>query len=344
MRPKIADYILLELSLTLGLIYVLWPVRSVFAQCSNWMTPSYSEYATSSSDGTYVYTSVIASGTTYGACPGGCGNICPSTTHTIGALSLTPSTSSCTGYGWTYEPPEPWGSWLDWVNNQQVAAAPGTLVGFCSEGAVICSFVGQFWNTPIAYNTAASYTRIQHNYSRNPLPQLCWISSFFDAVRAGHTHHAEDVVYDNGKGTGGVKPSYGTAVYAMEAGMVVAAPGNYGPAPEGYPACNKPTGTHAGNYVKIQASTICTGSSGDGYSTIYFHVKPLPTIAKGVCVAAGQQLGTLDNSGCQSGPHLHVGRKDPNGIPVNFTIPCTNQTPTKWFYDGLVDDYVDDNW
>lgn len=200
MRPKIADYILLELSLTLGLIYVLWPVRSVFAQCSNWMTPSYSEYATSSSDGTYVYTSVIASGTTYGACPGGCGNICPSTTHTIGALSLTPSTSSCTGYGWTYEPPEPWGSWLDWVNNQQVAAAPGTLVGFCSEGAVICSFVGQFWNTPIAYNTAASYTRIQHNYSRNPLPQLCWISSFFDAVRAGHTHHAEDVVYDNGKG------------------------------------------------------------------------------------------------------------------------------------------------
>src|SRR5579884_2051723 len=185
MRPKIADYILLELSLTLGLIYVLWPVRSVFAQCSNWMTPSYSEYATSSSDGTYVYTSVIASGTTYGACPGGCGNICPSTTHTIGALSLTPSTSSCTGYGWTYEPPEPWGSWLDWVNNQQVAAAPGTLVGFCSEGAVICSFVGQFWNTPIAYNTAASYTRIQHNYSRNPLPPRSFDKSRWLGVRFG---------------------------------------------------------------------------------------------------------------------------------------------------------------
>src|SRR5579875_107027 len=101
----------------------------------------------------------------------------------------------------------------------------------------------------------------------------------------------------------------------MEAGMVVAAPGNYGPAPEGYPACNKPTGTHAGNYVKIQASTICTGLSGDGYSTIYFHVKPLPTIAKGVCVAARPAIGDPGQLGVSKWPTSACWKKRPERYP-----------------------------
>ena len=186
----------------------------------------------------------------------------------------------------------------------------------------------------------AQYTAIQHNYPRNPLPNPCRISSFFDAIRNGHIHHAQDVIYDNGSGTGGVTPPYGAAVSTMEAGKIVAAPGHYGPASPGYPAC---VGTgSSGNYVKIQAvaSSVCPGSSGDNYSTIYFHVKP--SVSVGQCVTASQQIGTLDNSGCQSGAHTHIARKDPSGIPVNFTVPCTNPLPRYSFYDGLVDDSVPD--
>ncbi len=77
------------------------------------------------------------------------------------------------------------------------------------------------------------------------------------------------------------------------------------------------------------------------YYTTYFHVKP--SVTQGHHVNQGDPIGTLDNSGCQSGAHLHVQRKNTSGVPVNFTIPCTNPTPKRNFYDGLVDDYVDDN-
>jgi len=152
------------------------------------------------------------------------------------------------------------------------------------------------------------------------------------AVRNQKAHHAEDVVYDNGNG-GGVKPPYGAPVYAMEAGTVVAAPSTNGPASSPYPQC---VGA-PGNYVKIRAD-------GDSYYTIYFHMSP--SVSTNQHVNAGQQIGVLDNSGCQSGAHLHVGRKDPSGNPVNFTIPCVNPTPTMSFFsffDGLVADDVPDN-
>ncbi len=175
------------------------------------------------------------------------------------------------------------------------------------------------------------YTTIQHNYPRNPLPQPCWISDFFDAVRGSGIHHAEDVVYDDGSGKKGVAPPYGTPVYAMESGTVIDEVSTAGPVPEGWPACDTKTGHHAGNYVKIKADS-------EGYTTLYFHVKPSVGY---VHVNAGQQIGVLDNSGCQTGAHTHVQRKDANGSPVNFTIPRTNPLPTKEFYDGLVDDWVD---
>jgi hypothetical protein len=167
------------------------------------------------------------------------------------------------------------------------------------------------------------FTPIQHNYPRNPLPEACRISSFFDAVRNQLAHHAEDVVFDNGNG-GGTVPAYGTPVYAMESGTVVAVASGNGPSSLGYPGC---AGTGAlGNYVKIKGS--------DGYFTIYFHVAP--SVSLNQQISQGQQIGVLDNSGCQSGAHLHVGRKNPSGTPVNFTIPCTNPTPTTNFFDGLV--------
>jgi murein DD-endopeptidase MepM/ murein hydrolase activator NlpD len=180
-----------------------------------------------------------------------------------------------------------------------------------------------------------NFTPIQHNYPSNPLPKYpCWVSGFFDDWRVDHYHKAEDVVYDDGTGKKGVTPQLGDPVYAMEAGAVVDAPGTNGPAPEGWPACNALSGHHAGNYVKIK-------SDSDGYYTIYFHVNP--SVSKGQHVNQGQLIGVLDNSGCQKAPHLHVQRKDLSNVPVNFTLPCTNDVPKYQYSDGLVNDYVDAN-
>ena len=170
-------------------------------------------------------------------------------------------------------------------------------------------------------------TTIQHSYPNNPLPRACWITAFYDATRLTGPHHALDLVFDNGSGTGGQVPAIGTPVYAMEAGTVVATMSGQPNAP--YPACMSTTPCPPGDYVKIRAD-------GDSYTMLYFHMTPLVSV--GQHVAAGQEIGTLDGSGCQSNPHLHVGRKDPNGNSVNFTIPCTNPYPTTKFDDGTTED------
>lgn len=108
---------------------------------------------------------------------------------------------------------------------------------------------------------------------------------------------------------------------------MVTATGVNGPASVGYPACVG--GGYRGNYVKIK-------STSDNFFTIYYHVQP--SVSANQSVTAGQQIGTLDNSGCQSGAHLHMGRKDTTNAPVPFTIPCTNPLPTTKFEDGLVSD------
>jgi murein DD-endopeptidase MepM/ murein hydrolase activator NlpD len=174
-------------------------------------------------------------------------------------------------------------------------------------------------------------TPIQHNYPNRPFSNACRISQFFDHIGAnGKKHDAQDVVLDNGKGAGST-PALGTPVYAVESGKVVVVVSGNGPASQPFPQCQG-VGS-AGNYVKVQNTT-------DKYFTVYFHVKPIVTV--GQTVTVGQEIGTIDNSGCQSGPHLHVARKDPNGNPVNFTLPCVNPTPTNNFWDGLVDDDVPD--
>ncbi len=298
--------------------------------CSDFMTLLYSWYTSTSADGTNVYSYVTVSGQSSGICPTNCAPSVCAALHTPKAYNVLGTSG-----GWGSGPGQPWNNYIQYVNPKQLAAAPGTLVSFFFQTQVYCSVAGTIFNSDPGAYQIAQFTAIQHNYPRNPLAQPCRTSSFFDAVRAGsHIHRSEDVIYDNGHGTGGVMPAYGAQVYAMEAGTVVPAPGNYGPAPEGYPACDVPTGTHAGNYVKIQ-------SDSDHYYTIYFHVKP--SVTQGHHVNQGDPIGTLDNSGCQSGAHLHVQRKNTSGVPVNFTIPCTNPTPKSNFYDGLVDDYVDDN-
>jgi murein DD-endopeptidase MepM/ murein hydrolase activator NlpD len=121
----------------------------------------------------------------------------------------------------------------------------------------------------------------------------------------------------------------------MEDGKVFAADWTEGPSSTPYPGCAG-LGVQ-GNYLQVQSDPD------DGYTTIYFHIVPLPQYrSKGAQVHAGDLLGNLDNSGCQSGAHLHVGRKDRNRNPVNFTILCVNSIPTSRYDDGAVGDDVPD--
>ena len=45
----------------------------------------------------------------------------------------------------------------------------------------------------------------------------------------------------------------------------------------------------------------------------------LPGLAVGLPVSQGQQIGTIDVSGCTSGPHTHIARYL-SGVAVNFTM------------------------
>jgi len=90
---------------------------------------------------------------------------------------------------------------------------------------------------------------------------------------------------------------------------------------------------------ETEADMVASEAS-DGYYTVYVHVAP--TVAVGASVIQGQQIGVTDNSGCQSGGHIHMRRTDPSGTPVNFTIPCVNPLPKVNFADGVVNDDVPD--
>ena len=63
------------------------------------------------------------------------------------------------------------------------------------------------------------------------------------------------------------------------------------------------------------------------------HVTVLPSIAINTAVSAGQQIGTVDISGCTSGPHVHMQSK--SGVTINFTIPCDGShfDDASTFYD-----------
>lgn len=78
---------------------------------------------------------------------------------------------------------------------------------------------------------------------------------------------------------------------------------------------------------------LCKDQGSDGYYTIYMHMTPIVSV--GQYVTQGQEIGTIDSSGCQSKHHVYVARKDPSNNPVNFVIPgCVNlPTPMSWYDD-----------
>jgi hypothetical protein len=291
--------------------------------CGSVLVPHFSVYNSVSGDGTNIYTHVTIQG--YASFSAPCVGMNSAVHHNHASNTLnnaTHSTDSSNGCPTC---------WFQVTDDDQIVGVPGVVYPWSWDGVAICSIAGTFFNSG-GGGGVASYTPVQHTYPGNPLSQPCWISRFFDRVLNGKKHQAQDVDFSNSNSNGGLVTPYGTPVYAAEAGTVVAEASTNGPAPGGYPSC---VGTNAAaNYVKIK-------SDSDSYTTSYVHVTL--TVANNVHVSQGQQIGVTDDSGCQSGGHVHVARRDTSGTPVNFKLPCVNPVPTNNFDDGLVYDDVPDN-
>jgi len=288
--------------------------------CSATLEPHFSVYNTTSGDGTNIHTSVTMQGYANIFGPG-----CPqmnTATHHVGAENKLNNVDH-----WSYSANGCPTCYFSVTDNEQIVGVPGVVYPWNWDGTAICSVVGGFYGTG-GGGGVASYTQVQHTYPGKPLSAPCWISQFFDHVTNGKTHRAQDVDNSNTNSNGGIATPNGTPVYAAEAGTVDSRGTGNPPAAQGYPACAGRQPAWPANYVKIKGN--------DGYFTVYVHVTP--TVAVGTPVTQGQQIGVTDNSGCQSGGHIHMRRTDPSGTPVNFTIPCVNPVPKNNFYDGLVND------
>ncbi len=99
-------------------------------------------------------------------------------------------------------------------------------------------------------------------------------------------------------------PSYGTSVYTAGPGIVVGARSGSPHVSPPYDFSLRPPAT---NYVRVDLNS--------GYTVGYFHVTP--SVAVGDTVPRGGILGTVDNSGRTTGPHVHVEVRNPLGNPVN---------------------------
>ncbi len=199
----------------------------------------------------------------------------------------------------------------------EVNAGPGSLLA--TTGSVDQSGNYVFEVEPSALQTTttkqisfwsvADVTSSQHTYPNSPLGGPCRVSTCFDCIvnsRTRATHQAQDVAQPT---VGALQ--VGAPIYAAEGGTVAAAEG-------GHPHASSDAATCAGQHY---AANFVWISDGHGAITKYVHVSP--TVTQGATIAAGQQIGTVDISGCSTGAHTHISRKL-NGATVNFTLPCDN--------------------
>ena len=113
----------------------------VFAQgCGVVMTRNYSSYATASTDGARIYTSVLIDGsascTPTPSCP------CGSATHTPKAENVIGGVG-----GWGSGTPQCVNCYLSYQNNQNIVATHAQNYQFTSDGEVVCSLAGTFFNS-----------------------------------------------------------------------------------------------------------------------------------------------------------------------------------------------------
>jgi murein DD-endopeptidase MepM/ murein hydrolase activator NlpD len=175
--------------------------------------------------------------------------------------------------------------------------------------------------------TSQGFTAIEHAYPQPPLSIPCKIKRFFDSITsAGTKHRAQDISGD------GI--AVGTPVYAAEGGWIdgIQTGQAHDPRSEqivnGIPACSG-QGSPA-NYVRIRDQQAPGGNK-----TTYVHVTVCCGLSVGMRVEASQQIGTVDVSGCSTGPHVHMQRRKPAGNLVNFSVPCNynNLVPSGFNYE-----------
>lgn len=122
--------------------------QSAAQGCGGWMNPQYSTYESESTDGTYIYTSVIVDGTSTGTCPFGCG--CSGVQHYGKAYNKTGSLAD-----WVNGSYVPWNGYVSTQNNNQVTDPSGTNLQFVGEGVVVCTAVGTIYSVTLPTITLA---------------------------------------------------------------------------------------------------------------------------------------------------------------------------------------------
>jgi murein DD-endopeptidase MepM/ murein hydrolase activator NlpD len=194
-----------------------------------------------------------------------------------------------------------------------VSIPPGGGASPLAEWEVTCSQIG-------VIGSGNGLTPSSHTYPNPPISPNCQVRTPFDAIinkTTGAIHAAQDIrntTHDI---------QVGAPVYAPEGGTVHIQ--------SGYPHINQPVtqcagqGYHA-NYIEI--------TDGSGNRTRLVHVTALPGLAEHQPVNAGDQVGTVDMSGCTDAPHVNMSRKQAGQI-VNFTITgCDNSHfDASGFYD-----------
>jgi murein DD-endopeptidase MepM/ murein hydrolase activator NlpD len=120
-----------------------------------------------------------------------------------------------------------------------------------------------------------------------------WLTQSYTACGNGGSHYGIDY------GT-----AVGTPIYAGMAGTVVGSA-------LGYPNCyNNGCSSscwNSFNYVKVRSDCGDPNDAGHDFYVYYLHINDLAAgIANNVHVDQGQLLAYAGNSGCSSGPHIHL--------------------------------------
>jgi len=160
-------------------------VQSVHAQgCRVDYTANYDTYVTETTDGTNIFTTVLIDGSTSGS--GGAGCNYPTATHTPKAYNLIGATG-----GWATGIAGHMTSYLTVQNDQE---DPGTGDGtytFTSEGQVICSVFGDFYDAYFPGLLLTISTTYGSNWGHNtkgspPDNQYCtWIPACTSVPKSG---------------------------------------------------------------------------------------------------------------------------------------------------------------
>lgn len=129
--------------------------------CRSLYTFNYDSYATESTNGTNIFTTVITDGSGSGD-PLGCNF--PNVKHTPSSYNTITPTGGTTVGGWVNGSTGSMTSYLYSRNDQQVAATPGMTYDFSGEGEVICSVFGELYYVTFTFKIELARTKTATNW------------------------------------------------------------------------------------------------------------------------------------------------------------------------------------